>query len=105
MLWPGAAGRELRRWAARRASLEGPGSRAPLADAQRAAQAGPRCGARCCVAAAVLAPRWRLPRARTSHVQMSPLFQVMGTLAMERNDHPSGICEPPMQSICLLWTR
>lgn len=42
---------------------------------------------------------------RTSHVQMSPLFQVIGTLAMDRNDQPKGICEPPMHRICRLCTR
>ena len=41
---------------------------------------------------------------RTSVVHRSPSVQVMGTLAMDRNDQPNGICDPPMHSICLLCT-
>jgi hypothetical protein len=62
--------------------------------AQRAPRAAGRAGAR------GGAQRQR----RTSQIQTSPWFQVMGTLAMDRKDQPKGICEPPMHSICLLWT-
>lgn len=44
------------------------------------------------------------PAPPTSHVQTSPWFQVIGTLAMERKDQPKGIWEPPTHSICLLCT-
>lgn len=42
---------------------------------------------------------------RTSQIHTSPWFHVMGTFAIDRKDHPKGIWEPPMHSICLLWTR
>ena len=48
-------------------------------------------------AAAAVAP--------TSTAQMSPGFQDMGTLAMERKDQPRGMALPPTHSICRLCTR
>jgi hypothetical protein len=41
----------------------------------------------------------------TSHVQTSPAFHVIGTLAIDRKDHPNGICDPPMHSIWRECTR
>lgn len=41
----------------------------------------------------------------TSQLQRSPGFHIMGTFAMERKDHPKGICDPPMQRSCREWTR